>query len=227
MADDAARADIIRSKALAVPHAFLDGAQSDARTFGLVSSAEPVFVKQVHSARVVEVEAPFEGRMPEADGLVTATPGLPLAIVTADCAPVLFADPVAGVIGAAHAGWRGAHTGVLEATVEGMVALGARPEAIQAVIGPCVMQASYEVDAAFREHFGPHDDRHFTEGRPGHWQFDLPGYVESRLRAGGVDAVEFVNHDTYAGESRFYSYRRATHRSEPTEGRQISLIALP
>jgi len=145
----------IRSPMLAdVPHAFLDAAQSDARRFDLVAHvAGPVLAKQVHSALALAVEAPFVGDPPQVDALATATPGLALGIVTADCAPVLLADSRAGVIGAAHAGWRGAQGGVIAATVAAMVRLGAAPERISAAIGPCVAQASYEVDAPLRAHF--------------------------------------------------------------------------
>ena len=226
---------MIRSAALAgIAHGFLDAAQSDAAAFALVvPGGEPIFVKQVHSAIVVPVAAPFTGEPPEADALVTATPGLALAIRTADCAPVLLADRAAGVIGAAHAGWRGAFSGVLEATVEAMVALGAQREAIVAAIGPTIAQPSYEVDEVFHARLLDHDganQRFFTAGSPGHWQFDLPAYATARLHAAGVATVDNLALDTYApdagGLTRFHSFRRATHRGEPTYGRQFSLIAL-
>lgn len=223
--------EVIRSAALdGIVHGFLDAAQSDAEAFALVPhGAGPVFVRQVHSAHVVTVAAPFTGELPEADALVTATPGLALAIRTADCAPVLLADRDAGVIGAAHAGWRGAFGGVLEATVAAMVALGARPNAIVAAIGPTIAQPSYEVDEGFRARLLDHEgasERFFIAGSPDHWQFDLPAYAAARLAAAGVGAVEDLGLDTYADETRFHSFRRATHRSEPTYGRQFSLIAL-
>lgn len=225
-------ADPIRSTALAgVAHGFLDAAQSDAQAFALVPhSAGPVFVRQVHSAKVVTVAGPFVGDLPEADGLVTATPGLALAIRTADCAPVLLADLAAGVIGAAHAGWRGAVGGVLEATVAAMEALGARPAAIVAAVGPTIARPSYEVDEGFHArllHGAPDNARFFTPGRTGHWQFDLPAYVGARLRDAGVGKVDDLDLDTYVDAPRFHSYRRATHRGEPTGGRLFSLIALP
>ena len=228
----AALADLIRSDALHVPHAFLTGPQSDRRDFGgMGHAAGPVFVKQVHSALVVTVDRPFAGDPPEADALVTATSDLALGIVTADCAPVLLADRAAGVVAAAHAGWRGAFGGVLEATVEQMVSLGARRENIAAVIGPTIAQSSYEVDAGFHERLIGHDAANadlFEPGGPGHYQFDLPGYVARRLtRGAGTGAVTNLALDTYTDPDRFYSFRRATHRGEPTYGRQFSIIALP
>lgn len=222
---------VIRGAALTgVAHGFLDAAQSDAEAFHLVPHrAGPVFVKQVHSALAVTVSEPFAGDPPEADALVTATPGLMLAIRTADCAPVLLADPAAGVIGAAHAGWRGAVGGVLEATVSQMIALGATTGGIVAVVGPTIARPSYEVDDGFHArllHGAADNARFFTPGRSGHWQFDLPAYVCARLRDAGVALVEDLGLDTYADAARFHSYRRATHRGEPGYGRQFSLIAL-
>ena len=219
-----------RSAALSLPHGFLTAQQSDAGRFDLVAPGiEPVLMKQVHSARVVEVEGPFpEDARPEADALVSRTPGTMLAIVTADCAPVLFADVQAGVIGAAHAGWRGAHSGVLEATLRHMVALGANAANVTAVIGPTIAQASYEVDYDFREKFEARHDRFFRLGaRPGKWLFDLPAYVRWRVESAHAGKVEDLAVDTYADEDRLYSYRRATHRGGPTGGRQFSAIALP
>lgn len=222
---------MIRSAALAgVAHGFLDAAQSDAGAFALVPhSAGPVFLKQVHSAQVLAVDGPFAGDPPEADGLVTATPGLALAIRTADCAPVLLADRQAGVVGAAHAGWRGAVGGVLEATVAAMAGLGATPANIVAAVGPTIARPSYEVDAAFHArllHGAADNARFFTPGREDHWQFDLPAYVVARLRAAGVGTVDDLALDTYADAPRFHSYRRATHRGEPTYGRLFALISL-
>jgi YfiH family protein len=159
--------------------------------------------------------------------MATDRPGVLLGVVTADCAPVLLADLEAGVVGAAHAGWRGAHGGVLEAAVGEMAGLGAARERMVAAIGPAIGQASYEVDEAFRAHFGEADQAFFAPGRPGHWQFDLAGYVAARLARAGVGAVERLGLDTYTEAERFFSYRRATHRGEPAYGRQISLIGLP
>ena len=221
--------DLIRSSLLdGVPHGFLDAAQSDARQFDLIThTAGPVFARQVHSADVRVVSAPFAGDLPEADALVTATPGLALGIVTADCAPVLMADAEAGVIGAAHAGWRGAHGGVIAATIAAMEALGAQPARITAAIGPCVAQESYEVDEPFRARFTDADERYFAPGREQHWQFDLEAYVAAKLAQSGVTRIDPLGVDTYADAPRFHSFRRSTHRGEPTLGRQFSLIALP
>jgi YfiH family protein len=194
----------------------------------VLPGAELATVYQVHSPEVVEVDAPWpQDERPRADGMVTNKRGLLLGVVTADCAPVLLADHAAGVIGAAHAGWRGAHGGVLENSVAAMERLGAERGRIAAAIGPAIAQPSYEVDAKFRENFGPEDEALFAPGRPGHWQFDLTGYAAGRLRRAGIGTVETLGFDTYGAEDRFFSYRRATHRGEPTYGRQFSLIGLP
>lgn len=198
-----------------------------AATDAILPGAPLVALHQIHSADVVLVDEPWgnESR-PAADGLVTARRGLVLGIVTADCAPVLFVDEQAGVIGAAHAGWRGAYGGVLEATVAAMVQLGADPANIAAAIGPAIAQASYEVDDRFRQQFAARDARFFAAGRAGHWQFDLGGYCAARLVGCGVDRIETLPHDTYADSDGYYSFRRATHLGEPNYGRQLSLIAL-
>jgi YfiH family protein len=185
---------------------------------------------QVHSADCVTVTAPFDDTArPHADALVTNRPGLALGIVTADCAPVLLADVQAGVVGAAHAGWKGALGGVTDATIQAMVALGAQRDRIAAAIGPCIARASYEVDEGFARRFeadDPANERFFAEGRAGHFQFDLEAYVAHRIAAAGVPRVAMLGLDTYADEARFFSFRRATHRGEPGYGRQISIIAL-
>lgn len=184
-------------------------------------------VYQVHSPDVVTVARPWpHDERPRADGMVTDRPGLLLGVVTADCAPVLFADLDAKVIGAAHAGWRGACGGVLENTVAAMERLGAERSRIAAAIGPTIAQASYEVDAAFRRNFGPDDERFFVPGRAGRSQFDLEGYIARRLQEAGLTLVEALGLDTYADPDRFFSYRRSVHRGEPTYGRQFSLIGL-
>lgn len=187
-------------------------------------------VHQVHSAEVVTVTQPFpDDARPQADALVTATPGLVLGILTADCAPVLFADEIAGVIGAAHAGWKGALAGVTDATLAAMEALGAERSRIAAAVGPCIARASYEVDDGFARRFEEHDpanERFFSPGREGHQQFDLEAYVAARIAAAGVSRVEMLGLDTYGDEARFFSYRRATHRGEPGYGRQFSLIGM-
>lgn len=193
----------------------------------VLPGAQLVTVYQIHSAEAVAVDAPWpQHDRPRADALVTNRPGLVLGIVTADCAPVLLADVQAGVIGAAHAGWRGAHGGVLESTVAAMVRLGADASRIAAAVGPCIGQASYEVDDGFRTQFAAEDGRFFAVGRGGHWQFDLPAYCLHRLALAGVASADTLGLDTYADSGRFYSYRRATHRNEPTYGRQFSLIGL-
>lgn len=197
----------------------------------VLPDAELATVHQVHSAEAVFVERawPQEER-PNADAMVTDKPGLLLGILTADCAPVLLADAEAGVIGAAHAGWRGALAGVTDATIAAMEQLGARRERIVAAVGPCIAQPSYEVDEGFRTRFIETDlasSRFFTEGPWGKPHFDLPGFVVHRLRAAGIGQVETLNLDTYAEPDRFYSFRRATHRGEADYGRQVSLIGLP
>ncbi|MEQ9813151.1 MAG: peptidoglycan editing factor PgeF [Azospirillaceae bacterium] len=185
---------------------------------------------QVHSAHAVAVDRPFVGTPPQADGLVTRTPGLMLGILTADCVPVLLADRAAGVIGALHAGWGGALKGIVEATVRAMVSLGAEPDRIESAIGPAIRQRSYEVGAEFRERFVAADpgtaDLFVGSVRDGHFQFDLPGFVIRRLKATGVRAVQDTAHDTYADEERFFSYRRSVHRGEPDYGRALSAIVL-
>ncbi|WP_448659934.1 peptidoglycan editing factor PgeF [Sphingomonas sp. CJ99] len=196
----------------------------------VLTGATLVTLYQVHSAEAVVVNAPIpDDARPHADAMVTRTPGLLLGILTADCAPVLFADTEAGVVGAAHAGWKGAIGGVTDRTLDAMERLGARRDRIAAAIGPCIARASYEVDLAFAERFctdDPANERFFADGREGHVQFDLEGYVAHRLADAGVGRVEMLGEDTYAQERRFYSYRRATHRGEPDYGRQISLIGV-
>jgi hypothetical protein len=185
-------------------------------------------VNQVHSADVLTVTMPFLDR-PRADAMVTRRPGLALSVLTADCQPVLFSDPVAGVIGAAHAGWRGAKDGVLEATLTAMEALGARRTDTRAVIGPTISQPSYEVGPEFFEAFTDDDratTRFFVNGTGGRFLFDLPGYGLWRLRNAGVGRAEWTGHCTYRDPDRFYSFRRATHAGEADYGRLISAIRL-
>ena len=188
-------------------------------------------VHQVHSAEAVFVEAPWphEAR-PHADAMVTDRPGILLGILTADCVPVLLADADARVIGAAHAGWRGAIAGVTDATIELMEQHGADRDNICAAIGPAIAQASYEIDDSLRQRFVDEDEanaRFFIDGPRGRPHFDLPAYVAHRLLLAGVGTIERLALDTYADPDRFFSYRRATHRGEPDYGRQISLIGLP
>ena len=193
--------------------------------------ARLVTVHQIHSPDALYADAPWpDDARPKADALVTDRPGLLLGVLTADCTPVLLADPEAGVIGAAHAGWKGAFGGVVETTVALMEARGARRARIAAAIGPVIARKSYEVDEAFLRRFAeaePANERFFTPGREGHHQFDLEAYVLARLAAAGVTRAEALGLDTYSDPDRSYSYRRATHRGEPDYGRQISLIALP
>ncbi|WP_374419671.1 peptidoglycan editing factor PgeF [Novosphingobium arvoryzae] len=211
-----------------------DGAVQQNRALAVeavLPGARLATVYQVHSAECVPVVAPWpDADRPHADALVTDRPGLVLGIVTADCAPVLLADRVAGVVGAAHAGWKGAVGGVTDSTIAAMEALGARRDRIVAAVGPCIAQASYEVDDGFYQRFAAEADgnvRFFAPGRAGHWQFDLEGYVAARLESAGCAKVERLGLDTYPDAAGFYSYRRATHRAEPNYGRQISLIGLP
>lgn len=185
---------------------------------------------QVHSPDVVAVTAPFPGERPKADALVTATPGLAVGVHTADCGPVLFADVEARVVGAAHAGWKGALTGVLENTVEAMVSLGADRARIVAVLGPSITVGNYEVGPEFVERFraghGGEDKWFSPSPRAGHAMFDLTAYTLERLTSAGVSA-SFVGHCTYAREDLYFSYRRTTHRREPDYGRQVSAIVIP
>lgn len=193
--------------------------------------ARLVTVHQVHSADALFADAPWpDDARPKADAIVTDRPGLALGILTADCTPILFADRQAGVIGAAHAGWKGAFGGVIESTIDLMERHGADRGRIAAAIGPVIARKSYEVDEAFLRRFAeadPNNDRFFSPGREGHHQFDLEAYVLARLAAAGITRAEALGLDTYSEPERFYSYRRATHRGEPDYGRQISLIALP
>jgi len=194
----------------------------------VLPGAPLVSVHQVHSPAAVVVEQVWDdAHRPQADALVTARPGIVLGVVTADCAPILLADDDAGVVAAAHAGWRGAHGGVIEATVAAMEGLGARPSRIVAAIGPAIAQASYEVDDGFREQFGAEDAGIFAPGRAGHWQFDLAAYVAARLAGSGVGRIDDLAIDTYPPANGYFSFRRATHRGEPTYGRQLSAIGLP
>lgn len=196
----------------------------------LLPDAELVTVHQIHSADVVQVEEPWpQDARPRADALVTDRPGLLLGILTADCAPVLFADEEAGVIGAAHAGWRGAIAGVTDSAIAAMEALGARRDNIHAAVGPCIGRRSYEVDDGFRTRFledDPNNHRFFLAGALGKPHFDLEAYVVHRLIAAGIGEVEALHLDTYADPDRFYSYRRSTHRNESDYGRQLSAIAI-
>jgi hypothetical protein len=186
---------------------------------------------QTHSSAVVTVEKPWpRDAAPRADGLVTRGSGIALGILTADCAPVLFEDPVARVVGAAHGGWRGALGGIVEATLDRMEALGAKRSRILAGVGPCIAQTSYEVGPEFRQQFLAHDPAsaaYFAPAlRSGHYMFDLSGYIARRLAHAGVANIERAAHDTVIEDTRFFSYRRACLRGEPVYGRALSAIAL-
>lgn len=196
----------------------------------VLPGARLVTVYQVHGADCAVAGDWDEAARPHADALVTDQAGVLLGILTADCAPVLLADRQAGVVGAAHAGWKGAVAGVTDSTIAAMERLGADRARIAAAVGPCIAQASYEVDAAFRSRFladGADCERFFVPGRADHYQFDLEGYVAARLEKAGIARVERLGLDTYADPDRFFSFRRATHRGEADYGRQISLIGLP
>jgi polyphenol oxidase len=195
----------------------------------VLPGARLVGVYQVHGTDCVVAGDWDDAGRPHADALVTDRPGVLLGILTADCAPVLLADCRAGVVGAAHAGWKGALGGVTDSTIAAMEALGANRADIAAAIGPCIAQPSYEVDAVFRDRFiagDPGNDRFFAAGRADHFQFDLELYVAARLERAGIGAVERLALDTYADDTWFFSFRRATHRAEPDYGRQMSLIGL-
>lgn len=207
-----------------------------ADTFGLPGDAL-TSLYQIHSAEVAVIDRPLSWKeQPKADGVATNRPGVMLGIATADCAPILFADAEAGVVGACHAGWKGALTGVIEATVDAMEDLGADRDRIAGVLGPCIHQASYEVGPEYRERFIAAEaaaERFFAPSKtPGHHLFDLPGYVRDRMARSGIAQVGHVAEDTYADPDRFFSYRRATHRDERNAdgnidyGRLLSAIAL-
>lgn len=250
--------EVSRSKLLAsLPHGFLgrQGGVSEGEMWGLnvgfgsgdhpkliaenrrraieavLPGAALATVHQVHSPTAVRVEHAWpQDERPHADAMVTDRPGLLLGVLTADCAPVLLADLDAGVIGAAHAGWRGAVAGVTDATIQAMEQLGARRDRIAAAVGPCIAQASYEVDESFRSNFvgqAEGNGRFFVTGPSGKPHFDLAGYVVHRLASAGIHQPTALNLDTYSEPDRFYSYRRSTHLGEPSYGRQISMISLP
>ncbi|MGZ8307865.1 MAG: peptidoglycan editing factor PgeF, partial [Allosphingosinicella sp.] len=250
---DAGAVETLRARALdGVPHGFLGrrGGISEGVCAGLnvglgsaddrhsiaenrrraVAAVAPdsklVTLHQIHSSDSIYVTAPFaDEARPRADAMVADRPGLVLGILTADCAPVLLADREAGVVAAAHAGWKGALGGVVEATVAEMGRRGADRARIAAAVGPCIARRSYEVDEGFLRRFAeadPEHERFFTLGREGHHQFDLEGFVLSCLAAAGLARIEALGEDTYSQPGRFFSYRRATHKGEADYGRQIS-----
>jgi polyphenol oxidase len=187
-------------------------------------------VYQHHSPDVITVTGPIDQfDPPKADALVTNLPNILIAVQTADCVPVLFADAKVGVVGAAHSGWKGAFTGVNENTIAAMEALGADRARIACAIGPCIAQKSYEVDDGFFRRFAeadPENERFFGSGKSGHHQFDIEGYVASRLAAAGITKVQCFGEDTYSQPDRFFSYRRSCHLNEPGYGGQMSLIGI-
>ena len=249
--------EVLRSDLLAVPHGFFgrQGGVSKGEMWGLnvgygsgddpkliaenrrraveavLPGTQLATVHQVNSPTVVYVETAWpQDDRPHADAMVTDRPSIMLGVLAADCAPVLFADAEARVIGAAHSGWRGAVSGVNEATIVAMEGIGAQRDRIAAVIGPCVSQASYEVDQGFRDRFVEQDQANagfFAVGPVGKPHFYLPGYILHRLKAAGIQHAMALHQDTYSNPDRFYSYRRSTHLNEPSYGRQISMIGLP
>ncbi len=187
-------------------------------------------VHQIHSnIAVIADDTTLSDNRPQADALVTNKPNIVLGILTADCVPILFADAEAGVIGAAHAGWKGAIAGVSDSTIEQMEQLGAKRDRIICAIGPCIAQKSYEVDLAFFERFMDDDNSNehfFKVEKIGHYQFDIEAYAASRLAKAGITNIACLGQDTYSQDDMFYSYRRSCHRSEEGYGRQISLIGM-
>jgi YfiH family protein len=202
-------------------------AENRSRVAAHLGAATLLSLHQVHSPDVVTVTGPWQGERPKADAMVTDRPGIALGILTADCAPVLFADREAGVVGAAHAGWKGAVGGVVEATLAAMAALGARRERVVAAIGPTISQRAYEVGPEFVERFLDEDPEHarfFAGGAGDRAMFDLPGFLLARLREEGVAVATWTGHCTYADAARFFSYRRTTHRGEGDYGRLVAAI---
>ncbi len=204
-------------------------AENRKRVVAHLGARELVSLHQIHSDIAVPVTGPWQGDRPKADAMVTDTPGIALGVLTADCTPVLFADREAGVVGAAHAGWKGALGGVLEATLDAMERLGADRARVSAGIGPVISQRAYEVGPEFVERFldeDPDSSRYFAGGQGDRAMFDLPGYCLARLRGARVGTAEWTGHCTYSDEDRFYSYRRSVHRKEADYGRLISAICL-
>mgnify|MGYP001481527342 CR=1 FL=1 len=185
---------------------------------------------QVHSANVIEVSEPiWPDVRPDADAMVTKAKGIGLGILTADCAPVLFSDPVANIVGAAHAGWKGAMNGITEATIDAMIRIGAKRENIKAAIGPCISQTAYEVGLEFFETFAdenPDNTRFFVNGKGDKMRFDLPSFVLHRLHDAGIEKASWVRECTYSLPEKYYSFRRTTHAGEPDYGRLISVIRI-
>lgn len=186
-------------------------------------------VHQIHSTNVVTLRDAASHTPAKADAMVTATKGIALGILTADCAPILFHDPEAGVIGAAHSGWKGAIGGVMQTTLSAMEALGAKRESITAVVGPTISQRAYQVGPEFFDDFIAQDmdySRFFAQGTNDRMQFDLPSFCLHQLRMAGVGKASWTGHCTYSDPNRFYSYRRSCHHNEPDYGRLISTLCL-
>ena len=212
------------------PEAVAENRRRMARTLG-IAPTHLLVPYQVHSPDAIAVSAPWAAdSRPRCDGIATATRGIGLGVTGADCGMILFADAAHGVIGACHAGWKGALTGVLEASLVAMESLGAQRGSVSAVLGPMIEQASYEVGAEFVARFvavDPDYQKYFiASANPGHSMFDLPGFIGMRLKAAGVGTFENLALDTYSDEARFYSYRRTTHRGESDYGRLVGAIAL-
>lgn len=210
------------------PDAVWENRARAARAVG-VAPDRLLSLHQVHSGRAVVVDGPWAGTRPQADGMASAAAGLALGVLTADCAPVLFADAEARVIGAAHAGWRGALAGVLEATLEAMTRLGAQRDRVVAAIGPCIAAASYEVGPEFEAQFrsqDPSSAARFHQGPRGRPHFDLPGYCADRLHRAGVLSIDHLDHDTLTRPQEYFSHRAARLCGEADYGRNISVISL-
>ena len=222
--------DRLVSPMLKVQHGFFERHVSLGDAAAAMGGGPVVRARQVHSAKALPVDTPFAADdLPEVDALATATPGVTLAIVTADCAPVLLADAEAGVIGAAHAGWRGAIGGVTDACIGTMLSLGARIDRIAAAIGPTIAQKHYEVGHDFPDAFleeDPANAAFFREGPSGQPHFDLPGYVAARLKAAGVGRIWLSDEDTYGQPGKWPSYRRACHDGSNRDGRLVSMIGM-
>ncbi len=210
------------------PAAVADNRTRIALAIGAADARHLLSCHQHHSSDALLVRSAFDGR-PKGDAMVTRTPGLALAIMTADCVPILFADNQAGVIGAAHSGWKGALDGISEATISAMESLGADADRITAAIGPCIRQESYEVGPEFRDRFlhaANWSGRFFARGKADRFQFDLPGFVQARLVRAGLSCIDVVAHDTCALEGQYFSNRRRNHQGLPDYGRNASVIML-
>jgi YfiH family protein len=203
--------------------------ENRARVAGALGARELMTAYQIHSTTIHHVDAPFEGRPPDGDGLITTTPGLALGALAADCAPILFASKDGRVVASAHSGWKGALNDIAGTVAAKMEALGVTRRDIVAAVGPCISQASYEVGPEFRDRFteiDPAFDAYFAAGREGHFHFDLPGFVRLRLEQAEIGTIDVLGLDTFSDPERFFSYRRTTHAGDPDYGRQVSAIAI-